>query len=63
MKIVVAGAAGFLGSHLVDALIANGHEVVGVDNMLTGNDRNLDHLKTQKLWKCLYKADVISLDY
>jgi dTDP-glucose 4,6-dehydratase len=44
---VVTGAAGFLGSHLCDALVADGHSVVGVDNLLTGNLRNLAHLKAE----------------
>lgn len=44
---MVTGAAGFLGSHLCDALLAEGHTVLGVDNLLTGNLRNLDHLKKE----------------
>jgi dTDP-glucose 4,6-dehydratase len=44
MRVLVAGAAGFLGSHLVDALLAGGHLVVGVDNLCTGSLRNLEHL-------------------
>jgi dTDP-glucose 4,6-dehydratase len=44
MRILVTGAAGFLGSHLVDRLLAEGHEVVGMDNMITGNPENLTHL-------------------
>lgn len=43
--ILVTGAAGFLGSHLTDALLAKGHSVVGVDNLCTGNMANLAHLK------------------
>ncbi len=43
-KILVTGAAGFLGSHLTDALLAKGHSVVGVDNLSTGNLDNLVHL-------------------
>ena len=42
---MVTGAAGFLGSHLCDALLAEGHTVIGVDNLLTGNMKNLEHLK------------------
>jgi dTDP-glucose 4,6-dehydratase len=43
-KTMVTGAAGFLGSHLTDALLAEGHTVVGVDNLSTGNMANLAHL-------------------
>src|ERR1035437_6148248 len=43
-KILVTGAAGFLGSHLTDALLAQGHTVLGVDNLATGNLANLAHL-------------------
>ena len=38
MRILISGAAGFLGSHLTDLLLAQGHEVVGVDNFITGKD-------------------------
>lgn len=45
MKVVVTGGAGFLGSHLCDKLIELGHEVICVDNLLTGNKENIAHLK------------------
>jgi dTDP-glucose 4,6-dehydratase len=48
MRIVVTGAAGFLGSHLVDHYLARGDEVVGIDNFLTGSRANLAHLAGQK---------------
>ena len=44
MRILVTGAAGFLGSHLCDHLIAQGHKVIGMDNFITGNAKNLQHL-------------------
>lgn len=44
MRILVTGAAGFLGSHLSDALIERGHEVLGVDNLYTGRKTNIQHL-------------------
>lgn len=45
MRIVVSGAAGFIGSHMCDRLLAEGHTVVGLDNFLTGSPQNLSHLK------------------
>jgi len=44
MRILVTGAAGFLGSHLSDRLLAEGHSVVGMDNFLTGHPDNIAHL-------------------
>jgi len=54
---VVTGGAGFLGSHLTDRLLAEGYRVVGVDNFITGNPANLDHLKGNPNYSFL-KADV-----
>jgi len=48
MRILVTGGAGFLGSHLSDRLLADGHEVVAVDNFFTGNKRNVRHLLDNK---------------
>lgn len=44
MRILLAGAAGFIGSHLTDRLIQEGHTVIGVDSMITGRYENLEHL-------------------
>jgi UDP-glucuronate decarboxylase len=44
MKILVTGGAGFLGSHLCEKLLLNGHEVVALDNLVTGSKANIDHL-------------------
>jgi dTDP-glucose 4,6-dehydratase len=45
MRVLITGAAGFLGSHLVDRFLAAGHRVVGVDNFITGTWDNLEHLE------------------
>jgi len=44
MRVLITGAAGFLGSHLCDRLLREGHQVVGMDNFITGNSDNLAHL-------------------
>ncbi|HEY7370427.1 MAG TPA: UDP-glucuronic acid decarboxylase family protein [Thermoanaerobaculia bacterium] len=45
MRAVVTGGAGFLGSHLCDRLLADGHEIVAIDNLVTGSTRNIAHLE------------------
>lgn len=45
MRVLITGAAGFLGSHLTDRFLADGHEVVGVDSFVTGSRKNLAHLE------------------
>ena len=45
MRVVVTGAAGFIGSHLSEALLERGHSVVGIDNLLTGDMANIAHLR------------------
>lgn len=44
MRVAITGAAGFLASHLVDRFLADGHEVIGFDNFITGRPENLAHL-------------------
>lgn len=50
---VVTGGAGFLGSHLCDRLLAEGHRVICVDNFLTGRPRNIAHLDGQKQFRLI----------
>ncbi len=47
MKVLVAGGAGFIGSHLVDALLKEGHSVDAVDNLITGRKENIAHLSQE----------------
>jgi dTDP-glucose 4,6-dehydratase len=48
-RIVVTGAAGFIGSHLCETLLARGHSVVGIDNLITGDMSNIAHLRDKDL--------------
>ncbi|MBC8336788.1 MAG: SDR family oxidoreductase [Anaerolineales bacterium] len=57
MRILITGAAGFLGSHLSDRLIADGHQVVGMDNFITGNPDNIAHLAGNENFS-FYRHDV-----
>ena len=56
-RILITGAAGFLGSHLCDRFLAEGYEVVGMDNLLTGNIKNIEHLFPVKEFQ-FYHHDV-----
>ena len=44
MRVLITGGAGFLGSHLCDRFLAEGHSVIAVDNLITGNTANIEHL-------------------
>lgn len=48
MKTIVTGGAGFLGSHLCDLLLEKGHDVICIDNLVTGNTRNIKHITSNK---------------
>jgi len=68
MRVLVTGAAGFLGSHLTDRLLGEGHTVVGVDNLSTGGLENVAHLAHQPRFSLLEQDicrpfDVGTVDY
>jgi dTDP-glucose 4,6-dehydratase len=57
MRILITGAAGFLGSHLCDRLLSEEHEVIGLDNFVTGNPDNIAHLMGNERFS-FYRHDV-----
>lgn len=61
MKVMVAGGAGFIGSHLIDALLAEGDDVVCVDNFFIGTKDNIAHLHGNPHFK-FYEQDLTDLD-
>ena len=68
MRVLVTGGAGFIGSHLCEALIAEGHHVVCVDNLITGSTRNLKPLKNEPRFEFVQQDinlpfDAGALDY
>ncbi len=62
MRVLITGAAGFLGSHLSDRFIAEGHEVIGMDNLITGNMDNIAHLMGHERFS-FFEQDVCNYIY
>ena len=62
VKILVTGGAGFLGSHLCDRLLGQGHEIFCVDNLFTGSKRNIEHLRDESRFEFLHQDVCIPLD-
>jgi dTDP-glucose 4,6-dehydratase len=56
-RVLITGGAGFLGSHLTDLMLEKGHEVVGMDNLLTGSTENIAHLAGREDYRFI-KHDV-----
>ncbi|MGQ9683927.1 MAG: UDP-glucuronic acid decarboxylase family protein [Anaerolineae bacterium] len=62
MRVLVTGGAGFIGSHLCDRLLAAGHQVIAMDNLITGSTRNLEHLAGNERFRFI-KHDVTEYIY
>lgn len=62
MRVLVSGAAGFLGSHLADALLADGHSVIGVDNLCTGFSENIAHLVSEPRFEFVERDICLGFD-
>ena len=65
MKILVTGGSGFIGSHLCDHLIKEGHEVFCIDNLMTGNLRNVNNIINHPNFKFVNAniRDEITIDF
>ena len=54
LRILITGGAGFIGSHLCDRLLADGHEVLAMDNLITGSENNIAHLAGNRRFMFIY---------
>jgi nucleoside-diphosphate-sugar epimerase len=62
MHILITGSAGFIASHLVEYILAAGHTVTGIDNFITGNKKNIEHLMSNPSFHFI-ENDILSFDY
>ena len=62
MRVLITGGAGFIGSHLCDRLLADGHQVIAMDNLITGSTRNIEHLAGNDRFRFI-KHDVTEYIY
>ncbi len=62
MRVLITGGAGFIGSHLCDRFLAEGHEVIAMDNLITGSTHNIEHLAGQDRFRFI-KHDVTEYIY
>jgi dTDP-glucose 4,6-dehydratase len=62
VRVLITGAAGFLGSHLADQFLADGHSVVGLDNFITGNPQNIAHLMNEPRYEFI-RHDISTFTY
>ena len=63
-RVLITGAAGFLGSHLCDRFLLEGYQVIGMDNFITGHKDNLDHLSDNENFQFIEHdvTEFVSLD-
>ena len=62
MKVLITGGAGFIGSHLSHSFLKKGDEVTVIDNLITGNEKNIYDLLNNRLFK-FYKEDILMFDF
>jgi UDP-glucose 4-epimerase len=60
MRVLVTGAAGFIGSHVCERLVAHGHEVVGIDDLSTGSTANLDGIAVRLVEGSILDPDALA---